>query len=194
MTIYTVHVYREMRLVFPGIEAATPEEAARLAAAKPTYSSDDIEDCEGLTYSALVDVQGGQDHADSRTVRLRADGGEIEQAHASVTNRMRAAWAEAALGVFIQHTGCDLEDSLGDLLCDLLHWSEQHEFDFDLAVDRARNHFEAELLDELPPPPDAEEPSAPTLLAALESLLSQIEEDVPLASVTRHFQDAVDDV
>ena len=34
MTLYNVHLYREMRLHFPGVEANTPEEAARIAADK----------------------------------------------------------------------------------------------------------------------------------------------------------------
>jgi hypothetical protein len=153
MTTYTVHLYREMRLVLRDIEAANPDEAARLAAKMPTYSSASIDDCEGLSYSALVDPEGDDPSDESHTVALRADGGEIEPAAAPVTNRTRAAWAEACVRVFIQHTGCDREDSLGDLLCDLMHWSEQHDFDFDLALDRGRGHFEAELVEELPPPP-----------------------------------------
>ena len=36
MTTYTVHLYREMGLVYRGIDADTPEQAARIAAAKPT--------------------------------------------------------------------------------------------------------------------------------------------------------------
>lgn len=174
MTTYTVHLYREMRLAFPGIEAESPEAAARLAAGKPTYSCDDIEDCAGVTHSAHVDPEGRKPSDASELVHLRADGGEIEPAPTHVTNLHRAAWAEAALSVFMQHTGSDREDALGDLLGDLMHWSEQHDFDFDLALDRARGHFEAELLEELPPPPDAEEPSAPELLAALEQAVAAL--------------------
>jgi hypothetical protein len=61
-----------------------------------------------------------------------------------VTNTKRTAWAEAAIHLFTGLTGCDREDSLGDLLCDLMHWSEQHGFDFDLALFRAKGHFDAE--------------------------------------------------
>jgi hypothetical protein len=35
MKTYNVHIYREMRLFFPGIIASTAEEAARLAAEMP---------------------------------------------------------------------------------------------------------------------------------------------------------------
>ena len=40
----------------------------------------------------------------------------------------------------MHETGTDLEDSLGDLLCDLMHWSDRNQFDFDLALDRARDN------------------------------------------------------
>jgi hypothetical protein len=59
-------------------------------------------------------------------------------------NDARAEWADEAIKTFIARTGTDLEDSLGDLLCDLLHWSDRHNFDFDAALDRARFHYDAE--------------------------------------------------
>jgi len=61
-----------------------------------------------------------------------------------ITNLQRAVWAECAVNAFRQQTGCDEEDSLGDLLCDLTHWARATNFDFDLALDRARMHFDAE--------------------------------------------------
>lgn len=63
----------------------------------------------------------------------------------SPANLLRAAWAEMALTAFHQATGCDHEDCLGDLLCDLMHWARFSGFDFDAALDRARLHFEAEV-------------------------------------------------
>ncbi len=60
------------------------------------------------------------------------------------TNDDRSAWAQAALSAFITATGTDIEDSLGDLLCDLMHWSDRNNFDFEIALDRARYHYEAE--------------------------------------------------
>jgi hypothetical protein len=137
-----------MRLVFPGIKAESPEAAARLASAGETEAPERVEDCEGLAYVALVDRDGDDHHDESETVRLRADGGEIEPAPTTVTNAHRAKWAEAAVNVYLQHTRCQHEDSLGDLLCDLMHWSHREGFDFDLALSRAKGQFEDEHFDE----------------------------------------------
>jgi hypothetical protein len=68
MTRYNVHIYREMRLFFPGIEATTPEEAANLAGGKPTYEAEYTEDCDGENLSALVDVVGDDEFAQSVTI------------------------------------------------------------------------------------------------------------------------------
>ena len=51
--IYNVHIYREMRLKFDGIEATTPEAAAEIARDKPTDQADEIDDCEGVTWPLL---------------------------------------------------------------------------------------------------------------------------------------------
>ena len=59
-------------------------------------------------------------------------------------NGDRATWATAALRQFQCATGCDYEDSLGDLLSDLMHWSDSNNFDFEAALCRARSHYEAE--------------------------------------------------
>jgi hypothetical protein len=61
------------------------------------------------------------------------------------TNLQRAVWAEAAITAFRKQTGCDHEDGLGDLLCDLIHWAKFYDFDFDAALDRARSHFGEEV-------------------------------------------------
>jgi hypothetical protein len=95
-------------------------------------------------------------------------------ANTDVTNDDRAAWANAAVYLFRQLTGCDGEDALGDLLCDLMHWSLQYGFDFTAALDRARGHYEAELLDELPLPPNRPRDSAPDLVAALEQAVAAL--------------------
>lgn len=66
--VYNVHIYREMRLTFPGIEAPSLEAAASLAADKPTYDADSIDDCEGDILTALVDVVGDTEYAQSRFI------------------------------------------------------------------------------------------------------------------------------
>jgi hypothetical protein len=68
MTIYNVHIYREMRLVFGGIEAGSHEAAAASAREKPADQADSIDDCEGETTAALVDVQGDEEYEHSRTI------------------------------------------------------------------------------------------------------------------------------
>jgi hypothetical protein len=107
-------------------------------------------------HDLIAAIDGVTDQFADETARLSAamsaltkstKGSEIE-ACGHVTNRTRAEWAAACISVFMHQTGCDLGDSLGDLLCDLMHWSKQNGFDFELAFERARGHFEAELLDE----------------------------------------------
>jgi len=61
-----------------------------------------------------------------------------------VNNEDRARWAKAALQVFIERTGVDYDDALGDLLCDLMHLSDREPFDFEVAFNRARDHYAAE--------------------------------------------------
>jgi hypothetical protein len=61
----------------------------------------------------------------------------------------RAIWAQAALDAFILTTGADLEDALGDLLADLMHWCDRNRFDFDAALDRGRHHYQAETGEEV---------------------------------------------
>ena len=63
-------------------------------------------------------------------------------------NDKRAAWAGTALAAFMKETGTEDEDALGDLLCDLMHWCDRNNYDFDAALDRARGHYEAETLGE----------------------------------------------
>jgi hypothetical protein len=64
------------------------------------------------------------------------------------TNLDRANWADKAILAFREQTGCDHEDSLGDLLGDLMHWADARNFEFDAALDRARHHYEEECDEE----------------------------------------------
>jgi len=61
MKTYNVHIYREMRLFFPGIVATTAEEAATLAADLPSGAAKALEDCDGENLAALVGVIGRED-------------------------------------------------------------------------------------------------------------------------------------
>jgi len=71
MTLYNVHIFREMRLYYPSIEASTPKKAARIAADRPTADAEYVEDCEGENIAALIDVAGDDDFAQSTIVELR---------------------------------------------------------------------------------------------------------------------------
>lgn len=62
----------------------------------------------------------------------------------TTTNLASVLQAATALAAFRQETGSDREDSLGDLLCDLMHWADVHNFDFEAALFRARCHYREE--------------------------------------------------
>jgi hypothetical protein len=68
MKTYNVHIYREMRLFFPGIVASTAEEAATLAAEMPSEAAQALEDCDGENLAALVGVIGREDGQQSRMI------------------------------------------------------------------------------------------------------------------------------
>ena len=65
---YTVHVYREMRLRFDGIEAESPEQAAEKARVMHFDDADEWSDCEGQSLSALVDIPGDEEYEHSRVI------------------------------------------------------------------------------------------------------------------------------
>lgn len=68
MTRYNVHIYREMRLFYEGIEADSHESAASIARDKETRDADDIEDCNGDDLGALIDVAGDDQYEHSRLI------------------------------------------------------------------------------------------------------------------------------
>jgi hypothetical protein len=72
MPVYNVHVYREIRLYFPEIDAGTPEEAARIAADMPTAHAHYTEDWEGENLAALIDVVGDDEYMQSVTIDFEA--------------------------------------------------------------------------------------------------------------------------
>jgi hypothetical protein len=73
MTLYNVHIYREMRFVFHRIEADTPEVAAAIARDKLTSDADDIDDCDGETFAALVDVVRDEQFEQSKTIDFEVE-------------------------------------------------------------------------------------------------------------------------
>lgn len=66
-------------------------------------------------------------------------------------NKNRADWAYQAKVRFQEVTGTDNADAVKDLLCDLMHYCQQHAEDgedFDAALDAARRHYQAETTPE----------------------------------------------
>ena len=66
----------------------------------------------------------------------------------SPTNADRALWADEALQAFMARTGCDSEDSLCDLLADLMHWADNAGLSFFEEQHRARYHYNCEIAEE----------------------------------------------
>ncbi len=73
MRNFNVHLYREMRVEFDGIEAATPEAAAAIAANNPSRDADAITDCDGEDFAALVDLVGDREFSQSVTIDFEAE-------------------------------------------------------------------------------------------------------------------------
>ena len=63
-------------------------------------------------------------------------------------NDARAEWADEAIKTFVKRTGTDFEDSLGDLLCDLMHWSDRNNFDFNNKLEWAKDCYVEETWDD----------------------------------------------
>lgn len=62
-------------------------------------------------------------------------------------NDERARFADNAINAFVRVSGCDAENSLGDLLCNLMHWADRKNFDFEAALERAQRNYGEETLD-----------------------------------------------
>jgi hypothetical protein len=91
-----------------------------------------------------------------------------------ITNLDRANWADKAVLAFREETYCDHEESLGDLLCDLMHWADTRNFDFDAALDRARHNYQEER---------DEESSTSSLPEAIHDLIDALERQTEAARV-----------
>ena len=56
--------------------------------------------------------------------------------------RARLAWS--TISMFERATHTDREDSLSDLLVDLMHWADRNELDFQDELDRAIRNYHSE--------------------------------------------------
>ena len=74
MSLYTVHIYREMRLRFDEIKAKTPEAAAAIARERLLHEADHVDDCDGETFAALVDEECDHDYEHSKTIDFEPNG------------------------------------------------------------------------------------------------------------------------
>ena len=63
-------------------------------------------------------------------------------------NSTRAKWANDALDCFMSVTNTGEEDVVCDFLCDLMHWCDRNNNDFDKELARAAHHYEAETTEE----------------------------------------------
>ena len=85
MSTYTVHLYREVCLTFTGVTAGTPEEAAAVVRDTESEACVRWQDCEGETFSALVDLDSDEQFEHSRVIdfpegRLRHAAPELADA------------------------------------------------------------------------------------------------------------------
>ena len=60
----------------------------------------------------------------------------------------RHAHSITSLALSMVRTGCDCADSLADLLCDLMHWSDRARLSFADALYSASFHYAAEVAGE----------------------------------------------
>jgi len=69
-----------------------------------------------------------------------------------ITNAARAEFANVAIEAFRARTRDDPEDSLKDLLCDLMHWADQHPDlcgSFESALAAAEEYYNEEKKEEI---------------------------------------------
>lgn len=78
--------------------------------------------------------------ADMKNLEAIEDKAAIAKANAT-----RAGYAAEAIAVFRNTTGTDLEDVICDLICNLMHWCDLNNQNFNDELDRSRNHYEHEI-------------------------------------------------
>jgi hypothetical protein len=94
-------------------------------------------------------------------------------------NDDRATWAKSAVCTFQTETRAEDESAVADLLCDLMHLADRENWQFDVELERARTHYEAETT-----------PDASDLLAAAKLVIERWSSG-DLAEAVRHLQAAV---
>lgn len=61
-------------------------------------------------------------------------------------NEQRAGWADEAIRKFQRETSTDDDCLLADLLADIMHWCDRKNYDFEAALNSAREHYKEETL------------------------------------------------
>lgn len=124
MTIYHVHLYREMRLVYSGIEADSHEQAAQIACNKATDDADEIADCEGTSLGALVDVDGDEEYEQSEMIDFEEE--LLRKAAPTMLTALRTFLEEDAMASECQEWKWEnLEHAFG-LARDVVAYVEKH--------------------------------------------------------------------
>jgi hypothetical protein len=93
MTLYNVHLYREMRLTYESVEADAPHAAAAIALDKSVGAADDIDDCDGETFAALVDVVGDDQYEQSVMIDFEPE--RLRKAAPLLLKALKALYAAA---------------------------------------------------------------------------------------------------
>ncbi|QDT53000.1 hypothetical protein Pan44_10150 [Caulifigura coniformis] len=97
-----------------------------------------------VSIADLIDGSKHQASLSARTLSQPTPSRPPLPADPESMNDRRAAGAARALAVFRGATGSGLDDSLGDLLADLIRWCDRHQCDFDVTLDRARIRYAEE--------------------------------------------------
>lgn len=73
MPMYTIHLYREMKLRFDDVIAPSAHAAADLAYEMPTGQAAAIGECDGETFSALADLADDENYEHSQMIDYPAE-------------------------------------------------------------------------------------------------------------------------
>jgi hypothetical protein len=73
MTLYNVHMDREVHLTYESIEADTAYAAADIALDRSVGAADDIDDCAGESFAAVIDVASDDQFEQFVTIEFEAE-------------------------------------------------------------------------------------------------------------------------